>query len=45
MQPKTLHTLEGIPEDVAELIVSVVQYDFITEENFVIDGEMTMRIV
>jgi NAD(P)-dependent dehydrogenase (short-subunit alcohol dehydrogenase family) len=36
---------EGKPEDVAELIVSVVQNDFITGENFVIDGGMTMRIV
>jgi 3-oxoacyl-[acyl-carrier protein] reductase len=36
---------EGRPEDVAELIVSLVENDFITGENFVIDGGMTMRIV
>lgn len=36
---------EGRPEDVAQLIVSLVENDFITGENFVIDGGMTMRIV
>jgi NAD(P)-dependent dehydrogenase (short-subunit alcohol dehydrogenase family) len=36
---------EGRPEDVAKLIVSLVENDFITGENFVIDGGMTMRIV
>jgi len=36
---------EGKPEDVAELIVALVENDFITGENFVIDGGMTMRIV
>lgn len=36
---------EGRPEDVAELIVSLIENDFITGENFVIDGGMTMRIV
>jgi NAD(P)-dependent dehydrogenase (short-subunit alcohol dehydrogenase family) len=36
---------EGQPEDVADLIVSVVENDFITGENMVIDGGMTMRIV
>jgi 3-oxoacyl-[acyl-carrier protein] reductase/dehydrogenase/reductase SDR family protein 4 len=36
---------EGKPEDVAKLIVSLVENDFITGENFVIDGGMTMRIV
>lgn len=36
---------EGQPEDVAELIVSLIRNDFITGENFVIDGGMTMRIV
>jgi NAD(P)-dependent dehydrogenase (short-subunit alcohol dehydrogenase family) len=36
---------EGKPEDVAELIVTLVENDFITGENFVIDGGMTMRIV
>jgi NAD(P)-dependent dehydrogenase (short-subunit alcohol dehydrogenase family) len=36
---------EGQPEDVAKLIVSLIENDFITGENFVIDGGMTMRIV
>ena len=36
---------EGTPEDVAKLIVSLVENDFVTGENFVIDGGMTMRIV
>jgi NAD(P)-dependent dehydrogenase (short-subunit alcohol dehydrogenase family) len=36
---------EGQPEDVAQLIVSLIENDFITGENFVIDGGMTMRIV
>ena len=36
---------EGKPEDVAELIAALVENDFITGENFVIDGGMTMRIV
>ena len=36
---------EGKPEDVAELITSLVENDFITGENMVIDGGMTMRIV
>jgi len=36
---------EGQPEDVAELIVTLIENDFITGENFVIDGGMTMRIV
>lgn len=36
---------EGRPEEVAELIVSLVENGFITGENFVIDGGMTMRIV
>lgn len=36
--------IEGKPEDVAELIVILVENDFITGENFVIDGGMTMRI-
>jgi NAD(P)-dependent dehydrogenase (short-subunit alcohol dehydrogenase family) len=39
-----LHT-EGKPEDVAALITSLVENDFITGENMVIDGGMTMRIV
>jgi NAD(P)-dependent dehydrogenase (short-subunit alcohol dehydrogenase family) len=36
---------EGRPEEVAQLIVSLIENDFITGENFVIDGGMTMRIV
>lgn len=36
---------EGTPEEVAQLIVSLIENDFITGENFVIDGGMTMRIV
>jgi len=36
---------EGRPEDVAQLIVSLIENDFITGETFVIDGGMTMRIV
>jgi 3-oxoacyl-[acyl-carrier protein] reductase/dehydrogenase/reductase SDR family protein 4 len=37
--------MEGKPEDVAALITALVENDFITGENFVIDGGMTMRIV
>ena len=37
--------MEGKPEDVAELVITLVENDFITGENFVIDGGMTMRIV
>jgi NAD(P)-dependent dehydrogenase (short-subunit alcohol dehydrogenase family) len=36
---------EGKPEDVADLITTIIQNEFITGENFVIDGGMTMRIV
>lgn len=36
---------EGKPEDVAEAIAMLVQNEFITGENLVIDGGMTMRIV
>jgi NAD(P)-dependent dehydrogenase (short-subunit alcohol dehydrogenase family) len=36
---------EGKPEEVAELIAALIENDFITGENFVIDGGMTMRIV
>jgi NAD(P)-dependent dehydrogenase (short-subunit alcohol dehydrogenase family) len=36
---------EGRPEEVANLIVALVENEFITGENFVIDGGMTMRIV
>jgi 3-oxoacyl-[acyl-carrier protein] reductase len=36
---------EGTPEDVAGLITTLVENDFITGENMVIDGGMTMRIV
>lgn len=37
--------MEGKPEDVAALITTLVENDFITGENMVIDGGMTMRIV
>jgi NAD(P)-dependent dehydrogenase (short-subunit alcohol dehydrogenase family) len=36
---------EGKPDDVAHFIVSLIENDFITGENFVIDGGMSMRIV
>ena len=36
---------EGTPEDVAEAICMLVKNEFITGENIVIDGGMTMRIV
>jgi NAD(P)-dependent dehydrogenase (short-subunit alcohol dehydrogenase family) len=36
---------EGKPEEVAELIATLIENDFITGENIVIDGGMTMRIV
>ena len=36
---------EGKPADVADLITCLVENDFITGENVVIDGGMTMRIV
>jgi NAD(P)-dependent dehydrogenase (short-subunit alcohol dehydrogenase family) len=36
---------EGKPEDVADVIATLVCNDFITGENVVIDGGMTMRIV
>ncbi len=36
---------EGQPTEVASLIVSLIENDFITGENFVIDGGMTMRMV
>ncbi len=36
---------EGKPEEVAALIATIVENDFITGENMVIDGGMTMRIV
>jgi NAD(P)-dependent dehydrogenase (short-subunit alcohol dehydrogenase family) len=36
---------EGRPEDVAQAIAMLVCNDFITGENFAIDGGMTMRIV
>lgn len=36
---------EGTPEDVADMICSLVKNPFITGENMVIDGGMTMRIV
>ncbi|MBK5272567.1 MAG: SDR family oxidoreductase, partial [Bacteroidia bacterium] len=36
---------EGTPKDVAEAICMLIKNDFITGENIVIDGGMTMRIV
>lgn len=36
---------EGKPEDVARAILELAENDFITGENLVIDGGMTMRIV
>lgn len=36
---------EGKPEDVAEAICMLIKNEFITGENVVIDGGMTMRIV
>lgn len=36
---------EGTPEDVADAITSLIENEFITGENLVIDGGMTMRIV
>lgn len=36
---------EGKPEEVAQLIEFLIENDFVTGENFVIDGGMTMRIV
>lgn len=36
---------EGTPTDVAEAICMLIRNDFITGENIVIDGGMTMRIV
>lgn len=36
---------EGTPEEVALLIESLIENDFVTGENIVIDGGMTMRIV
>jgi NAD(P)-dependent dehydrogenase (short-subunit alcohol dehydrogenase family) len=36
---------EGQPDDVAQLIESLIENDFVTGENFVIDGGMSMRIV
>jgi NAD(P)-dependent dehydrogenase (short-subunit alcohol dehydrogenase family) len=36
---------EGRPEDVAEVIAMLVSNEFITGENIVLDGGMTMRIV
>lgn len=35
---------EGEPEDVASLIAALITNDYITGENFVIDGGQTMRI-
>ncbi len=36
---------EGSPEEVAEIILALIQNDFITGETVTIDGGMTMRIV
>jgi NAD(P)-dependent dehydrogenase (short-subunit alcohol dehydrogenase family) len=36
---------EGKPGDVAALIITLLENDFVTGENFVIDGGMTMRMV
>lgn len=36
---------EGQPDEVAALITALIENEFITGENFVIDGGMTMRIV
>jgi NAD(P)-dependent dehydrogenase (short-subunit alcohol dehydrogenase family) len=36
---------EGQPEEVARVIESLIENDFITGENIVIDGGMTMRVV
>jgi NAD(P)-dependent dehydrogenase (short-subunit alcohol dehydrogenase family) len=36
---------EGQPEDVARVIESLLENDFVTGQNFVVDGGMTMRIV
>jgi len=36
---------EGAPEDVAAMITALIENEFITGENMVIDGGMTMRIV
>jgi NAD(P)-dependent dehydrogenase (short-subunit alcohol dehydrogenase family) len=36
---------EGTPEDVADVICTLIQNKFITGENIVVDGGMTMRIV
>src|SRR6266568_9284382 len=35
---------EGTPEQVAELIATVVKNDYLTGETFTIDGGLTMRI-
>lgn len=36
---------EGKPQDVAEIISTLINNEFITGENIVIDGGMTMRVV
>ncbi len=36
---------EGKPDEVAQLIESLIENDFITGENIAIDGGMSMRIV
>ena len=36
---------EGKPEEVARAILELVENDYITGENLIIDGGMTMRVV
>jgi NAD(P)-dependent dehydrogenase (short-subunit alcohol dehydrogenase family) len=36
---------EGVPAEVAKLIVSLVENDYCTGDNYVVDGGLTMRIV
>ncbi len=36
---------EGRPDEVAQVIVSLIENEFITGENVVVDGGMTMRMV
>ena len=36
---------EGRPDEVAHVILSLIENDFITGENVIVDGGMTMRIV
>jgi 3-oxoacyl-[acyl-carrier protein] reductase len=36
---------EGTPQEVAQLIVSLIEIDYCTGDNYVVDGGLTMRIV